>query len=79
MAQGSRIWRRSPRRIADTHYVVTGSKLWTTGAHIANRMFGLVRTAHDTKPQYGITFLLVDMARSRHLGQADPVGRPRIQ
>ena len=46
----------------DDHYLVNGSKIWTTGAHIANRMFCLVRTAQGTKPQHGITFLLVDMA-----------------
>jgi acyl-CoA dehydrogenase len=51
------------RAVADRdHYVVTGSKIWTTGAHIANRMFCLVRTAQGAKPQNGITFLLVDMA-----------------
>jgi acyl-CoA dehydrogenase len=41
---------------------VSGSKIWTTGAQIANRMFCLVRTSRGAKPQYGITFLLVDMA-----------------
>lgn len=44
------------------HYVVTGKKIWTTGAHLANRMFCLVRTAQDQKPQNSITFLLIDMA-----------------
>lgn len=43
-------------------YVVTGRKLWTTGADIANRMFALVRTQVGNKPQEGITFLLIDMA-----------------
>jgi acyl-CoA dehydrogenase len=43
-------------------YVVTGRKLWTTGAHLANRMFALVRTQSGGKPQHGITFLLIDMA-----------------
>lgn len=42
-------------------YVVTGSKLWTTGAHIANRMFGLFRTADGVRRQDGLTFLLLDM------------------
>lgn len=42
-------------------YVLTGSKLWTTHAHLANRMFCLVRTRFDGKPQAGITFLLLDM------------------
>lgn len=45
----------------DAHYVVTGRKVWTTGAHLANRMFALVRTDRSARPQDGITFLLVDM------------------
>jgi acyl-CoA dehydrogenase len=48
--------------VAEGRYVVSGSKIWTTGAHIANRMFCLVRTARGVKPQHGITFLLIDMA-----------------
>jgi alkylation response protein AidB-like acyl-CoA dehydrogenase len=43
------------------HYVLNGSKIWTTHAHFANRMFGLVRTRFEGKPQTGITFLLIDM------------------
>ncbi|MFC0590782.1 acyl-CoA dehydrogenase family protein [Novosphingobium aquiterrae] len=43
-------------------YVLTGSKIWTTHAHFANRMFCLVRTSSEGKPQAGITFLLLDMA-----------------
>ncbi|MFC4296288.1 acyl-CoA dehydrogenase family protein [Novosphingobium tardum] len=43
------------------HYVVNGSKIWTTHAHFANRMFCLVRTSNEGRPQTGITFLLVDM------------------
>lgn len=42
-------------------YVVNGTKIWTTYAHHANRMFCLVRTSRDGKPQAGITFLLIDM------------------
>ena len=42
-------------------YIVTGRKIWTTGAHLANRMFALVRTRRGEKPQEGITFLLIDM------------------
>jgi alkylation response protein AidB-like acyl-CoA dehydrogenase len=42
-------------------YVLTGSKIWTTHAHVANRMFCLVRTRREGKPQAGITFLLLDM------------------
>jgi alkylation response protein AidB-like acyl-CoA dehydrogenase len=43
------------------HYVVDGTKLWTTHAHFANWIFLLVRTSTDGKPQAGITFLLVPM------------------
>jgi len=43
-------------------YVLSGSKLWTTHAQWANRMFCLVRTRAEGKPQAGITFLLLDMA-----------------
>ncbi len=44
------------------HYVLNGSKIWTTHAHFANWMFALVRTSSDGKPQAGISFLLIDMA-----------------
>jgi len=37
-------------------YVLNGSKIWTTHAHWANRMFCLVRTRFEGKPQAGITF-----------------------
>jgi len=43
------------------HYVLNGSKIWTTHAHFANRMFCLVRTWSGGKPQQGITFLLLEM------------------
>lgn len=43
------------------HYVVNGSKLWTSLAQHADMMFCLVRTAQGGKPQEGISFLLVDM------------------
>lgn len=42
-------------------YVINGTKIWTTHAHFANRMFCLVRTDASGKPQQGITFLLIDM------------------
>ena len=43
-------------------YVLNGSKIWTTHAHFANRMFCLVRTSRDGPRQAGISFLLLDMA-----------------
>jgi acyl-CoA dehydrogenase len=43
-------------------YRVDGSKIWTTHAHHANRMFALVRTGDETvKKHEGISFLLIDM------------------
>ena len=44
------------------HYVVNGTKIWTTHAHFANWMFLLVRTGSSAKPQAGISFLLLDMS-----------------
>ena len=43
------------------HFVLNGSKIWTTHAHYANRMFCLVRSDDSGKPQQGITFVLLDM------------------
>ena len=43
------------------HYIVNGSKLWTTHAHLADHIFCLVRTDTSGKPQQGISFLLIDM------------------
>jgi len=45
-------------------YILNGSKIWTTHAHFANRMFALVRTSTEGKAQAGISFLLLDMATS---------------
>lgn len=45
----------------DDDYVVNGAKIWTTGAHHANRMFAIVRTQDGERRQQGLTFLLIDM------------------
>ncbi len=42
-------------------YVVNGTKIWTSGAQSADRIFCLVRTDPDAKPQEGISLLLIDM------------------
>ena len=42
-------------------YVVNGSKIWTSYAHVADWIFCLVRTDREAKVQEGITFLLIDM------------------
>ncbi len=50
------------RAISDgDDYIINGSKIWTTHAQYANRMFCLVRTSTSRKPQQGITFLLLAM------------------
>jgi alkylation response protein AidB-like acyl-CoA dehydrogenase len=43
------------------HYVVNGTKMWTTEAHYADMMHALVRTSREGKPREGISFLLIDM------------------
>jgi acyl-CoA dehydrogenase len=42
-------------------YVLNGTKIWTTHAHYADRMFALVRTSDAPRRQEGISFLLLDM------------------
>lgn len=43
------------------NYIVTGTKIWTTHAHHANRIFCLVRTDPTVKKQAGISFVLMGM------------------
>jgi alkylation response protein AidB-like acyl-CoA dehydrogenase len=43
------------------HYVVDGSKIWTSSAHHADWIFCLVRTDTEARPQEGISFLLIDL------------------
>ncbi len=42
------------------HWLVSGSKIWTSGAHLADWCFCLVRTDQSKKHE-GISFLLIDM------------------
>ena len=43
------------------HYIVNGQKTWTSEGHKADMMFALVRTDQESRPQAGISFLLIDM------------------
>lgn len=43
------------------HYVVNGSKIWTSAAEMANHIFCLVRTDPSAKKQEGITFMLIEV------------------
>ncbi len=44
------------------HYVVNGSKIWTSYADKADMIFCLVRTNPEAPKHSGISFLLIDMA-----------------
>jgi acyl-CoA dehydrogenase len=43
------------------HFLVNGSKIWTTAADRCDWIFCLVRTEPSVKKQEGISFLLIDM------------------
>ena len=43
------------------HYIVNGTKTWTTLGQHADMIFCLVRTSKEEKRQDGISFLLIDM------------------
>jgi alkylation response protein AidB-like acyl-CoA dehydrogenase len=43
------------------HYRVNGQKTWNTLGQYADWIFCLVRTSSTTRPQQGISFLLIDM------------------
>jgi acyl-CoA dehydrogenase len=53
------------RRVTDpdgsVHYVVDGSKIWTSYGHRADWIFCLVRTDSEARQQEGISFLLIDL------------------
>ncbi len=42
-------------------YIINGTKIWTTYAHECNKIFCLVRTSNEGKPQAGISFLVFDL------------------
>jgi alkylation response protein AidB-like acyl-CoA dehydrogenase len=44
------------------HFIVNGTKVWTSYGDQADWIFALVRTDPNAKKQEGITFLLIDMA-----------------
>jgi alkylation response protein AidB-like acyl-CoA dehydrogenase len=46
--------------MGETGWLVNGSKIWTSGAHLADWCFCLVRT-DPSKKHEGISFLLIDM------------------
>lgn len=43
------------------HFVINGSKIWTTMVAESSRMFLLARTSQEARKQQGISFFLLDM------------------
>jgi len=46
------------------HWVINGSKIWTSSGHWADHMFFLARTDKSAKKQEGITFFVLDDIRN---------------
>lgn len=46
------------------HFILNGSKIWTSYGNYADWMFCLVRTDFESKKQEGISFVMFDMATS---------------
>lgn len=59
---GSDLANLKTRAVIDgDHLVITGQKIWSTWAHIANWCFVLARTSNTQPPHKGLTYVLVDM------------------
>ncbi len=52
---------RTSAEDAGDHYVINGQKIWTSGAHLADWMFILVRTDPNVPKHDGISFMLLPM------------------
>lgn len=42
-------------------YIINGTKIWTSDAHTCDKIFCLVRTSNEGKPQAGISFMMFDL------------------
>lgn len=59
---GSDLASLSTRAVLDgDHYVINGQKIWTSGAHLSNWIYVLVRTDPKASKHEGISMVLVDM------------------
>src|SRR5438105_1200649 len=54
---------KAPATKVDDGWLINGSKIWTSNAHVADYMLGLFRTSPTTKDnrRHGLTQFLVDM------------------
>ena len=58
---GSDLASLQTRAIRDgDEYVINGQKIWTSSAHVADALFGLVRTDPDAPKHRGISFVLME-------------------
>jgi acyl-CoA dehydrogenase len=51
---------RTRARRADGGWVISGTKIWSTLAHVADRILVLARTSEGERPSQGLTMFLVD-------------------
>ena len=59
---GSDLASLSTKAVLDgDHYVINGQKIWTSGAHVSDWIYVLVRTDPDAPKHEGISMVLVDM------------------
>lgn len=52
---------RTTAELDGDHWVINGQKVWTTGGHLADKMFLLARTEPEAPKHHGISYLLLDM------------------
>lgn len=52
---------KTKAQVTDQGFVVSGQKVWTSFAHVADWCFALCRTSESGKKHEGLTYLLIDM------------------
>ncbi len=52
--------RTKAAQTSDGDYLVNGQKMWTSGAHLADWIYTLVRTDPDSKRHRGLSLLMID-------------------
>ena len=52
--------RTKARRTTDGDFIVTGQKMWTSGAHLADWIYTLVRSEPDSTRHRGLSLLMID-------------------
>lgn len=52
---------RMSAELVDGNWIISGQKIWTSYAHLADYMFALVRTERDAPKHRGLSYLLIEM------------------